>query len=89
MTRYESGHKACMKRAIELAKIALSKGDIPVGSLIVRNDKILAEGIESSSTQPHDSMCRSRTASAKREAGKIERLPRCAESSTIEQHCSR
>jgi len=55
MTRYESGHEACMKRAIELAKIALSKGDIPVGSLIVRNDKILAEGIYPSDAAMSDS----------------------------------
>lgn len=39
-------HKACMKRAIELAKIALSEGENPVGSLIVRNDETLGEGIE-------------------------------------------
>jgi tRNA(adenine34) deaminase len=35
-----------MKRAIELAKIALSKGESPVGSVTVRNGEILAEGIE-------------------------------------------
>lgn len=46
MSRNESGHEAYMKRAIELAKIALSKGDTPVGSLTVRNGEILAEGIE-------------------------------------------
>ncbi len=50
MPRTESGHEAYMKRAIELAKIALSKGETPVGSLTVRNGEILAEGIEAVKT---------------------------------------
>ncbi len=50
MPRIESGHEAYMKRAIELAKIALSKGETPVGSLTVRNGEIIAEGIEAVKT---------------------------------------
>lgn len=33
-----------MKIAIEQAKIAFKKGDVPVGCVIVRDDKILAKG---------------------------------------------
>jgi tRNA(adenine34) deaminase len=51
MSRDESGHEAYMKRAIELAKIALSKGESPVASLIVRHGEILAEGIEAVKTR--------------------------------------
>ena len=51
MTRDESGHEAYMKRAIELAKIALSKGEASVGSLTVRDGAILAEGIEAVKTE--------------------------------------
>ncbi|MGB7515811.1 MAG: nucleoside deaminase [Candidatus Acidiferrum sp.] len=51
MSRGTSGHEAFMKRAIELAKIALSKGETPVGSLTIRNGDILAEGIEAVKTR--------------------------------------
>lgn len=34
-----------MARAIELAKSAGSEGDVPVGAVIVKNGKIIAEGI--------------------------------------------
>lgn len=35
-----------MRRAIALAEIALRNGDTPVGSLVVRETKIIAEGVE-------------------------------------------
>lgn len=38
--------EAYMKRAIALAKIALTNGDTPVGSLVVHRRKIIAEGVE-------------------------------------------
>ncbi len=36
-----------MRRCLELGRIALKRGDAPVGSLIVLGNKIIAEGIES------------------------------------------
>ncbi len=36
-----------MRRCLALGRIALGNGDAPVGSLIVKNDRIIAEGIES------------------------------------------
>ncbi len=33
-----------MKRAIELSKTAAAKGEVPVGALIAKNGKIIAEG---------------------------------------------
>lgn len=36
-----------MCRCCELGKIAQENGDAPVGSLIVKNGEIIAEGIES------------------------------------------
>lgn len=51
MPSSESAHETFMRRAIELAKIALSKGDTPVGSLTVRDGRILAEGIEAVKTR--------------------------------------
>ena len=35
-----------MRRAIALAEFALRNGDTPVGSLVVRETKIIAEGVE-------------------------------------------
>ena len=35
-----------MRRCLKLGRIALENGDAPVGSLIVQNDEIIAEGIE-------------------------------------------
>ena len=35
-----------MQRCIGLAQVARQSGDTPVGSLIVRNDQILGEGVE-------------------------------------------
>ena len=43
-----SGHVPFMQRCIELAYIAKSRGESPVGSIIVRNGKIIGEGIEAS-----------------------------------------
>ncbi|MGH9689620.1 MAG: nucleoside deaminase [Candidatus Acidiferrales bacterium] len=51
MPRDKRGHEAYMKRAIELAKIARSKGETPVGSLAVRDGEIVAEGIEAVKTR--------------------------------------
>lgn len=42
--------EAFMNKAIALAKIALTKGDTPVGSLVVRERKIIAEGLEAVKT---------------------------------------
>lgn len=39
-------HEAYMRRCIELAKQAQARGNIPVGSLVVLNDKIIAEASE-------------------------------------------
>jgi tRNA(adenine34) deaminase len=36
----------CMRRAIALARIAGANGDTPVGSFIIRNRRIIAEGFE-------------------------------------------
>src|ERR1044072_4133863 len=36
-----------MKRCLELGRLALECGDAPVGSLILLDDKIIAEGIDS------------------------------------------
>lgn len=35
-----------MRRAIELAQLALDTGDVPVGAIVVRDDRIVGEGIE-------------------------------------------
>lgn len=43
--------EAYMKRAIELAKRALGRGDTPVGSLVVRNGEVIAEGSEAVKAQ--------------------------------------
>lgn len=42
----ESLHKHFMLRCIELARVALERGDSPVGSLVVRENLIVAEGVE-------------------------------------------
>lgn len=39
-----------MRRCIELAKMAKERGDSPVGSLIVKDGQIVAEGIEGGKT---------------------------------------
>ena len=39
-----------MQRCISLAKIAKKRGDSPVGSVLVRNGKIISEGIEGGKT---------------------------------------
>jgi len=36
-----------MRQAIRLARVALNRGDTPVGSVVVREGRIIAEGIES------------------------------------------
>ena len=38
------GKMEYMKRALELAEIAYKNNEIPVGAVIVLNDKIIAEG---------------------------------------------
>jgi tRNA(adenine34) deaminase len=35
-----------MRRCLDLARVALEKGDSPVGSLIVKNGRVVARGIE-------------------------------------------
>lgn len=39
-------HEEHMRRCIVLAKVALSRNNTPVGSLVVRNGDIIGEGIE-------------------------------------------
>ena len=41
-----SDHEGFMKRCIELAHIAKSRGESPVGSVIVKNGEIIGEGVE-------------------------------------------
>ena len=36
-----------MTRAIQLAKIAASQGEVPVGAVIVKNGEIIGEGFKS------------------------------------------
>lgn len=43
-------HEFYMAECIVLAKIAKARGDSPVGSSIVRNEKIIGEGIEGGKT---------------------------------------
>ncbi len=40
-------HEQYMQRALELAKLAAQKGEVPVGALIVYKDEIIAEGFNS------------------------------------------
>ncbi len=35
-----------MRRCIELARLALDAGDVPVGALVVRDDRVIGEGYE-------------------------------------------
>jgi tRNA(adenine34) deaminase len=46
-------HEDFMRRCLELAREAIETGDTPVGALVVREGRILAEGIESVRAQ-HD-----------------------------------
>lgn len=41
-----SSHETFMRRCLKLAEMALQQGDAPVGSLLVRDGQIIAEGIE-------------------------------------------
>lgn len=43
--------KAFMQRAIELAKIAESFGEVPIGAVIVKDGKIIGEGYNTRETQ--------------------------------------
>ena len=43
-------YESLMRRCIELAKIAKERGDSPVGSIIVKDEQIVAEGIEGGTT---------------------------------------
>lgn len=42
----EVGHEHYIRRCIELAREAIRTKDSPVGSLIVRGDQVIAEGVE-------------------------------------------
>ena len=44
------GHEYFMQKCIELAKIAKRRGDSPVGSILVKNKQIVAQGIEGGKT---------------------------------------
>jgi tRNA(adenine34) deaminase len=39
-----------MRRCIELARLALDAGDVPVGSIVVRDDRVIGEGWERTRT---------------------------------------
>jgi tRNA(Arg) A34 adenosine deaminase TadA len=39
-------HEDHMRRCLALGRAALEAGEVPVGSLVVRNDTVLGEGIE-------------------------------------------
>lgn len=43
-------YESLMRRCIELANIAKKRGDSPVGSLIVKDGQVVAEGIEGGKT---------------------------------------
>lgn len=43
----EKDNKIYMVRCIELAKVALQNGNPPVGAIVVHNDQIIGEGVES------------------------------------------
>jgi tRNA(adenine34) deaminase len=40
-------HERYMRRCLELARAALARGDVPVGAVIVDEDRIVGEGTES------------------------------------------
>lgn len=44
-------YEGLMRRCIELAKIAKDRGDSPVGSVIVKDGQVVAEGIEGGKTR--------------------------------------
>lgn len=46
-------HETFMRRCLTLAETALSSGETPVGALVVRDGRIVAEGTESTRTE-HD-----------------------------------
>jgi tRNA(adenine34) deaminase len=47
----ERGHEFYMKFAIDLAQKAKARGDAPVGSVVVQDGAIIAEGIEGGKTK--------------------------------------
>jgi len=47
----DRGHEYYMKFSIDLARAAKARGDAPVGSVIVQNGVIIAEGIEGGKTK--------------------------------------
>lgn len=49
---FENPHIQHMQRCIELASFAQANGKSPVGSVIVKNNEIIAEGIEGDSEYP-------------------------------------
>jgi tRNA(adenine34) deaminase len=46
----QAQHEFYMKICIDLAKVAKERGDSPVGSIVVKNGKIIGEGIEGGKT---------------------------------------
>lgn len=50
-TLLDSVHESFMHRCLELAEIARQRGEVPVGSVIVRDGTVIAEGIEGVRTQ--------------------------------------
>lgn len=44
------GHEIYMRKCIDLARVARQRGDSPAGSILVRNEIIVAEGIEGGKT---------------------------------------
>lgn len=48
----EDRHEQYMKRCIELGLIAKSNGSTPVGSVVVKDDRVIAEGFEGEKETP-------------------------------------
>ncbi len=62
-----------MRRCLELGKLALDNGDAPVGSLIVKNGEIIAEGIESVKAK-NDPTAHAEIEAVRAACGKLEML---------------
>jgi len=52
----DSLHESYMRRCLQLAEVARERGEAPVGSVVVRDGAVLAEGVEGVRAQ-HDIAC--------------------------------
>jgi tRNA(adenine34) deaminase len=46
MSRATTDHEHCMRRCLELAAVARSQGNTPVGSVVVLGGAVIGEGVE-------------------------------------------